>query len=213
MTYCSWITRNNLERLTKLQDRDSVKSFDGRGILIGDAITIIEHGTKANIFKEVYLDDGSITKYLSRVYRHTKATLFDIYVHHTKIENKFFAGHRVTAFLGTDDQWYILDPVMIRGQPTQDPMLLTDYFGEYGKPDQDRIYILRNGYAPAGYAVENYPIMSVKYFSELAPLIASEDLIVTTSGNETKIIFNTDIRFLAEYTFVDVSAGTIMTMQ
>jgi hypothetical protein len=34
MTYCSWITRNNLERLTKLQDRDGVKGFDGKGILI-----------------------------------------------------------------------------------------------------------------------------------------------------------------------------------
>jgi hypothetical protein len=115
---------------------------------------------------------------MSRVHRHTKATLFDIYIHHTKMENRFFAGHRVTGFLGTDDQWYILDPVMIH---SQDPMLLTEYFKKYGKLDQDRIYILRTGYAPAGYSVEPYPMMAVKYFSELKPLVDREDIIVTTS--------------------------------
>jgi hypothetical protein len=209
MTYCSWITRNNLERFTKLQDKDTVKGFDGKWILVGDAITIIEQGLRTNIFKEVYLDDGSIQKYLSRVHRHTKATLFDIYVHHSKMENRFFAGHRVTGFLWTDDQWYILDPVMI---PHQDPMLLTEYFKKYGKPDQDRIYILRTWYAPAGYKVEPYPMMAVKYFSELKPLIDREDIIVTTSGAETMVAFNTDIRFLAEYTFIDIAAGTVMTM-
>lgn len=209
MTYCSWITRNNLQRLTKLQDIDSVKWFDGKGILIGDAIDIIEQWVKANIFKEVYLDDGSIKKYLNRVYRHTKATIFDIYIHHTKFENRFFAGHRVTAFLGTDNEWYILDPVMTHHQ---NAVPLEEYFSSYGNIDQDRIYILKTWYAPVWYQVEPYPLFAVKYFHELEPLIESEDIIITTGTTFTKVAFNTDIRFLAEFTFIDIAAGTVMTV-
>ncbi len=209
MTYCSWITRNNIERLTKLQDRDTIKWFDGKGILIGDAITIIEQGLKTNIFKEVYLDDDSIEKYISRVNRHTKATIFDIYIHHTKIENRFFAGHRVTGFLGTDNKWYILDPVMTHNK---DAILLKDYFKKYGKQDQDRIYILKIGYIPNGYSVDPYPIMAIKFFSELNSLIDHEDIVVTNSGVQTLVAFNTDIRFLAEYSFIDISAWTIMIL-
>jgi hypothetical protein len=208
MTYCSWITRNNLQRLAKLPDTDILWSFDHTKILIWDALTLINKWLKADIFKEVYLNDGSIERYMHRLHRHTNATLFDIFIWHTEQTQDFFAGHRVTGFLWSDDQVYILDPVML---PHQDPVTVEYYFDTYGK-DQDRIFIVKHGYVPDGYTYIPYDILTVGRFSELQSAIDRGDIIVSTLDDRTEVRFGIDVRFASDYTMMDIEADTMMTV-
>lgn len=117
-TYCSYIAFLNLTNMSNLP---------AKGFERGDAIDVWKNGAAKNkniIYTGVAQSGTKFLDTLDQSFRDTGYTLFDI----TTYDNQSQIAHRFIVFLGTDNQWYALDPIRTGADA---PVLLTSYIAKH----------------------------------------------------------------------------------
>ena len=103
ITYCSRIARENIQNLLAAWGQD-ISTFT---IARGDAeVLIAQWVANRTIFA---LEQKDVSTTLQSLFDSNKNTIYDLYISHVIGENHI--GHRVTVVLGTDNNFYVLDPI------------------------------------------------------------------------------------------------------
>jgi hypothetical protein len=174
ITYCSLIARSNIEHILLLWWLHSTDTI----VPQGDAYTLIQDGIKnSNLFE---VTKQNIIAQLDVLYAEQGSTMFDLYaLKSDQSISDIERWHRFVAVLGTNNAWYILDP--IRWLQTIDAQDMYAYIGRY--PDDERIFIHKQSYNPnyqkATIEVEKERIIKNQNITVQIPegtLITKEDI-------------------------------------
>lgn len=143
MTYCSYITYLNLQNITKLPD-DKFIRWNAVDIRTQNIRNQTIAGTGEKIFTGVNLSGTAFIAHLEQLYAINGTSLFDIITNKPKHNSDTTSwptldqSHRFVVFLGTDHEWYVLDPVRTL---SSEPIFLTRYL-ESDIFDKEKISIL-----------------------------------------------------------------------
>lgn len=137
---CSTIARINLSNLTGLPYRSG--GFAQGSIARGDAYALALNGSSQ--WQMIVTTKHTMESDIWSQYNQTNNTIFDIYFYKGS-NGGVLQGHRAVAFIGTDDQVYILDT--IRGLRGTKPQLLSSHFAADGYRGYT-MYIAKTSYQP-----------------------------------------------------------------
>lgn len=105
-----------------------------------------------NLFIDATLehDMTGLLSLLQESYVASTNTIFDLYLYKRNTVSESTAvftndAHRFVVFLGSDEQWYVLDPVRTLSNM---PVLLSEYYQKHIGEKED-IYLYSYGYKPA----------------------------------------------------------------
>lgn len=146
MTYCSFIARLNLHKITWLDNNLGWISLDPQVISMWDAVSLVEQWKQEGIFKKFAFEQiQNLPNELSKIWW----TVFDIYAFHEKMDtdNIIKKYHRFVWFFGNDGMLYVLDPVVTNQTR---PIKRHEYIQQL-KQYHSTIYVYNQWFYPASW--------------------------------------------------------------
>ncbi len=162
-TYCSYMTRLNLERITWLPSSEEWV-FSNWVINIGDANILISKGWKN--WSLIPFNNNKKNQIID-YFQSQKNTIFDVYSYHNTMSGTDLEkSHRFMVFKWNDKELYVLD--FVATQQTS-PQLLSDYLSS--DPYHSDFYVSSISYNPASTIKTSWwskeEVIKVSHSSEL----------------------------------------------
>ncbi len=141
-TYCSMITKLNLiSMINKWYSLVNNGIWSWLQISEWDATTLIDQWISQNKLVSISWFDDASGK-IQNMYYNNWSNIFDFYIYTDKYQNEY-KWHRFVAFIASDKNIYVLDP--IRWNANTSPILMSDYLNSINQ-NESNIYMYYYGF-------------------------------------------------------------------